>query len=119
MFLVVAQSESINAAGTDEIQIRQRNNNMLASHIAFEIICWMNPEKIRNHFLDTFANSGFRYSQPLPLLQPIIPTSFLFSIGFVDVMEAVAGSSASLNRTPTLQRCFRNEFLERQKGVSK
>jgi hypothetical protein len=48
---------------------------------------------IRERFLDAFGAAGFQRSPALSLLQPTIKTSFLFSVGFVDVLDAVAGKS--------------------------
>ncbi|MGH9858350.1 MAG: alanine--tRNA ligase-related protein, partial [Acidobacteriota bacterium] len=56
---------------------------------------------------------GFRQSQPLSLLQPTITTSFLFSVGFVDVMEAIAGNAVELDGAATVQRCFRHFDMDR------
>ena len=63
--------------------------------------------------METFAKAGFRSSQPLSLLQPSISTSFLFSVGFVDVMDAIAGNAVNLDGAATLQRCFRHFDMER------
>jgi alanyl-tRNA synthetase len=71
------------------------------------------PLDARHAFVDTFADAGFRRSEPLALLQPGIATSFLFSVGFVDVLAAVAGDAAELDGAVTLQRCFRHFDVER------
>jgi alanyl-tRNA synthetase len=68
---------------------------------------------VRNDFLETFAEAGFRRSPALSLLQPSIKTSFLFSVGFVDVLEAIAGRSPDLDGAATVQRCFRHFDVER------
>jgi alanyl-tRNA synthetase len=73
----------------------------------------MKPADIRDRFMETFAKAGFRSSQPLSLLQPSISTSFLFSVGFVDVMDAIAGNAVDLDGAATLQRCFRHFDMER------
>ena len=64
--------------------------------------------EIRDRFLKTFSHAGFKQSQPLSLLQPSITTSLLFSVGFVDVMKAIAGNAVELDRAATVQRCFRH-----------
>jgi alanyl-tRNA synthetase len=68
---------------------------------------------VRGHFLKTFAEAGFRRSPALSLLQPSIKTSFLFSVGFVDVLDAIAGKSPDLDGAATVQRCFRHFDVER------
>jgi alanyl-tRNA synthetase len=73
----------------------------------------MKPVDIRDQFVETFAKAGFRRSQPLSLLQPSISTSFLFSVGFVDVLDAIAGNAVELDGAATLQRCFRHFDMER------
>jgi alanyl-tRNA synthetase len=73
----------------------------------------MNSGEIRDCFLETFIEAGFRQSQPLSLLQPTITTSFLFSVGFVDVMEAIAGNAVELDGAATVQRCFRHFDMDR------
>lgn len=73
----------------------------------------MTPEQVRSRFLDTFAAAGFRHTPPLSLLQPQMKTSFLFSVGFIDVLEAVAGGSPEFDGAATIQRCFRHFDVER------
>jgi alanyl-tRNA synthetase len=73
----------------------------------------MNSGEIRDQFLETFSQAGFRKSPPLSLVQPTITTSFLFSVGFVDVMEAIAGNAVELDGAATVQRCFRHFDMER------
>jgi alanyl-tRNA synthetase len=68
---------------------------------------------VRNDFLEAFAEAGFRRSPALSLLQPSIKTSFLFSVGFVDVLDAIAGKSPDLDGAATVQRCFRHFDVER------
>ncbi len=68
---------------------------------------------VREAFLDAFAEAGFRRSAPLSLLQPSIKTSFLFSVGFVDVIAAVAGQTPELDGAATVQRCFRHFDMDR------
>jgi alanyl-tRNA synthetase len=68
---------------------------------------------IRERFLDAFGAAGFRRSPALSLLQPTIKTSFLFSVGFVDVLDAVAGKSVHLDGAATVQRCFRHFDMSR------
>jgi alanyl-tRNA synthetase len=70
-------------------------------------------DDVRNDFLETFAEAGFRRSPALSLLQPSIKTSFLFSVGFVDVLDAIAGRSPDLDGAATVQRCFRHFDVER------
>src|SRR5258705_1304448 len=68
---------------------------------------------IRERFLDAFGVAGFQRSPALSLLQPTIKTSFLFSVGFVDVLDAVAGKSVQLDGAATVQRCFRHFDMDR------
>jgi alanyl-tRNA synthetase len=68
---------------------------------------------IRERFLDAFGAAGFQRSPALSLLQPTIKTSFLFSVGFVDVLDAVAGKSVHLDGAATVQRCFRHFDMDR------
>jgi alanyl-tRNA synthetase len=68
---------------------------------------------VRNDFLETFAEAGFRRSPALSLLQPTIKTSFLFSVGFVEVLDAIAGKSPDLDGAATVQRCFRHFDVDR------
>ena len=73
----------------------------------------MNSIEVRDRFLETFSEAGFRKSPPLSLVQPSITTSFLFSVGFVDVMEAIAGHAVEMDGAATVQRCFRHFDIER------
>lgn len=68
---------------------------------------------IRERFLDAFGAAGFQRSPALSLLQPTIKTSFLFSVGFVDVLDAIAGKSVHLDGAATVQRCFRHFDMDR------
>lgn len=68
---------------------------------------------IRARFLELFADAGFRNSPGLSLVQPSIKTSFLFSVGFVDVLAAIAGKATELDGAATVQRCFRHFDVER------
>ena len=73
----------------------------------------MRQVNVRDGFLDVFANAGFRKSPGLSLLQPSIKTSFLFSVGFVDVLAAIAGNATELDGAATVQRCFRHFDVDR------
>ena len=63
---------------------------------------------IRTAFVTAYREAGFRIAEPLSLVQPTITTSFLFSVGFVDVVTAIAGRASSLDGAATVQRCFRH-----------
>lgn len=77
----------------------------------------MNPleqsSNLRSQFIEVFGGAGFRESKPLSLVQPSIKTSFLFSVGFVDVLSAIAGNATELDGAATVQRCFRHFDVER------
>ena len=68
---------------------------------------------VRERFLEAFAKAGFRRSPALSLVQPSIKTSFLFSVGFVDVLDAIAGKDAHMDGAATVQRCFRHFDVDR------
>jgi len=71
------------------------------------------PTNVRDRFLNVFGKAGFRHSHALSLVQPSIKTSFLFSVGFVDVIKAIAGDDTELDGAATVQRCFRHFDIKR------
>ncbi len=73
----------------------------------------MQQVNVRDRFLDVFSQAGYRHSPALSLVQPSIKTSFLFSVGFVDVIEAIAGNATELDGAATVQRCFRHFDITR------
>lgn len=68
---------------------------------------------VRAGFVAAYREAGFRIAEPLSLVQPSITTSFLFSVGFVDVVAAIAGGASSLDGAATVQRCFRHFDIDR------
>ncbi len=67
---------------------------------------------IREKFLQAFEQEGFRRIPGQSLLQPSIRTSFLFSVGFVDLLQVIEGSSVDRSNRTTIQRCFRHFDVE-------
>lgn len=70
-------------------------------------------QSVGTMFLRRCADTGYVVGRPTSLLQESIRTSFLFSVGFIDVMSVINGHSRELDRTAVVQRCFRHFDIDR------
>lgn len=70
----------------------------------------MNTAEIRGRFLEFYRNKGFSVSAGGSLIHPAIQTSFVFSVGFIEVKNVISNNQGALldHRVALVQRCFRH-----------
>jgi alanyl-tRNA synthetase len=70
-------------------------------------------QEIGTQFTKFFASHGYPLTAERSLVQSTIRTSFLFSVGFIDVENVVLQRSVVPERFALTQRCFRHFDLDR------
>jgi alanyl-tRNA synthetase len=64
-------------------------------------------------FIKYFNELGYKLTPPLSLLQEKIKTSFLFSVGYIDVLNNLDNPSNVKDHILSIQRCFRHFDLDK------